>query len=69
MRRRPVESSVIRSVGYEPTTAILEIEFQTDRKYRYFAVPRSVYQALMDAPSAGAYFNQHIRDRYPDERV
>ena len=69
MRRRAVESSVIRSVGYEQATAILEIEFQTDRKYRYFAVPRSIYQGLMAAPSAGTYFNQHIRDRYPDERI
>ena len=69
MRRRVVESSVIRSVGYEPATAILEVEFQTDRKYRYFSVPRSIYQGLLDAPSAGTYFNQHLRDRYPDERV
>jgi hypothetical protein len=69
MRRRPVDSSVIRSVGYEPTTSILEIEFQTDRRYRYFAVPRSVYLALLDAPSPGTFFNKHIRDRYPDEAI
>jgi hypothetical protein len=69
VRRRPVESSVIRSVGYEPETSVLEIEFNSDKVYRYFAVPRTVYQGLLDAPSAGAYFNEVVRDRYPDERV
>jgi hypothetical protein len=69
VRRQPVESSVIRSVGYEQATSVLEIEFHTDKVYRYFAVPRTVYQGLLDAPSAGAYFNEFVRDRYPDERV
>ena len=69
MRRKPVESSVIRSVGYEKETSTLEVEFHSDKVYRYFAVPHSVYDGLMTADSVGAYFNQRVRDRYPEQRV
>jgi hypothetical protein len=69
MRRSRVESSAIRSVGYERETAMLEVEFTSDRVYRYFAVPPSVYEGLLNAQSAGAYFNRCIRDRYPEVRA
>ncbi|RLK52145.1 KTSC domain-containing protein [Microbacterium telephonicum] len=56
---------MLRSVGYDAATALLEIEFTSGDVYRYFAVPPSVHRALMDADSPGAYFNRHISDRYP----
>ncbi|QMU98282.1 KTSC domain-containing protein [Microbacterium esteraromaticum] len=65
MRRRAVTSSAIASVGYEESTAELEIEFVSGEVYRYFAVPRSVHTDLLSAPSIGRYFQRHIRDRYP----
>lgn len=69
MRRHPVESSAIDSVGYDPATAVLEIAFTSGEVYRYFAVPPSVHRGLMDAPSAGTFFAQRIRHVYPDEHV
>jgi hypothetical protein len=69
VRREPVESSVIRSVGYERETSTMEVEFHTDKVYRYFAVPHSVYDGLVSAESVGAFFNQRVRDRYPEERA
>ncbi len=65
MRRVPVRSSVIATVGYDEATALLEVEFTSGDVYRYFAVPPSVHHALMDADSPGAYFNRHVSDRYP----
>ena len=69
MKRVRLESSVIRTVGYRPETAELEIEFTSGDLYRYFAVPPSVYRGLLDADSAGRYLQQHIRDDYPYVRV
>lgn len=69
MKRVPVESKVLRSVGYDPDERILEIEFLSDEVYRYFVVPRSVHAALMESESPGRYFNQTIRDRYPMRQV
>ena len=64
-----VESSAINFVQYEPVTAELTVTFNSGRRYVYFAVPRGVSDALIAAPSVGAYFNAHIRDRYRFHRV
>jgi KTSC domain-containing protein len=69
MKRQPVSSSVMKSIGYDRTNRILEIEFHNDRLYRYFVVPHSVYQELLEASSPGRFFNERIRDRYPSEWV
>ncbi len=68
MERQPVESSPIRSVGYDPAGSILEVELiEPDRTYTFYDVPFSVYDELMDAPSKGRYFDEFIRDLDPYE--
>ena len=64
-----MQSSAIVSVGYQPETAVLEIEFTTGEVYRYFAVPPSVHRELLAADSAGRFFAQRIRHVYPDQHV
>jgi len=65
VKRRSIESSVLASVGYDSQTAVLELEFRSGEAHRYFAVPPSVHAGLLTAPSAGRFFTQRIRDRYP----
>jgi hypothetical protein len=65
VERCPVESSLIRSVGYDLDASVLEVELMTGNVYEYYDVPLSVYDELMDAPSKGSYFNEFIRDMYP----
>jgi len=65
MKRQPLRSSVLRSAGYDPATAVLELEFTSGDVYRYFAIPPSLHRALLDAESPGAFFNQNISDHYP----
>lgn len=62
MKRRPVSSSCLRSVGYDLADRTLEVEFVDGRVYRYFSVPKSRYAGLMDAPSHGRYFLEHIKE-------
>lgn len=69
MRREPVTSTVLRSVGHEPTSSTLEIEFTTREIYRYFGVPIEVHTELLAAESHGTYFNKHVRDVYPYEHL
>ena len=64
-----MESSVLASVGYDARTNVLELGFRAGGVYRYFGVPLRVFDELMAAPSLGRYFQAHIRDRYPTERV
>ena len=64
MDRQPVDSSLIRSVGYDLPSSVLEVEFVSGHVYEYFDVPLSVYSELMAAESLGAYFNDHVKDMY-----
>lgn len=61
MQRTPVSSSNLRSVGYDPTTHTLEIEFLNGGLYSYAGVPASVHAGLMAASSHGSYFDAHIK--------
>lgn len=65
MKRTPVTSSSLCSVGYDPESSTLEIEFNNGRLYQYSEVPAEEHQGLMSASSHGTYFNANIRNRYP----
>lgn len=69
MERQPVSSSNLVSVGYDPNSETLEIEFKGGTIYRYFNVPSFVHEQLMSANSHGVYFNANIKDKYPFERA
>ncbi len=64
MRRIPVKSSSIASIGYDAGKKILEIEFRESREiYRYFDVPAEEYTAFLTADSKGTYLNQEFKHR------
>ena len=47
MERQNVESSLAISVGYDPATSTLEIEFKTSGAvWQYYDVPESVFIAV-----------------------
>jgi hypothetical protein len=69
MERKAVSSSTIASIGYDPATETLEIEFHKTGLYQYFNVPLIVYETLMAAPSQGAFFNLNIKGQFAYERL
>jgi hypothetical protein len=69
MKRIDVDSSILRSVGYDPATKTLEIEFTTKDVRQYVKVPPEVYDKLMASSSLGMYFRRHIKDEYKHFRV
>ena len=69
MKRTPVTSSTLSSVGYCPTTATLEIKFLRGAVYQYSNVPQNIYDELMKASSKGKFFNTYIKRAYPYLRV
>jgi hypothetical protein len=69
MDRKPIESTNLWSVGYDPDAHVLEIEFRGGNVYQYRDVPEAVYQGLVEASSAGGFFYAHIRNEYPAEKV
>jgi KTSC domain len=69
MNRIALDSRTVASAGYDDRSATMELEFVEGRIYRYFVVPRSVFDALLSADSVGRFFQEHIRDVYPYERI
>ena len=61
MERMPLVSAALKSAGYDDRTHVLEVEFVHGSAYRYFDVPRSVYEGLLAADSRGAYFDENVR--------
>lgn len=64
MQRHPVESSNIRSIGYDSDEGLLEVEFHSGGVYQYREVPENVFQRFLCASSKGRFFHQNIKGRY-----
>lgn len=65
---RSVDSSLIRGVTYG-TDATLTVHLHGGTVYRYFTVPRTVFEELLMAASKGTYFNRRIRNGFPHVQV
>lgn len=67
--RQVVESSSLKSIGYDRNTRTLEVEFASGGVYRYDDVPTELWTELRQSTSKGKFFHDRIRDRYPTARV
>lgn len=64
MERTPVASSNIASVGHDPETNTLEVEFKNGGVYQYEGVSADEHGALASADSIGSHFHKNIKSRY-----
>lgn len=64
-----IESSNIRSYGYEPARKLLRIEFANGSRYDYTDVPQDVVEKFATAGSKGAFFGATIRGQFQCTRV
>lgn len=69
MNRDLVASSNIASIGYDPDSETLEVEFRNGSIYQYFNVPNGLNDQLMASASKGQFLNAYVRNSYPFSRV
>ncbi|MCX7962129.1 MAG: KTSC domain-containing protein [Burkholderiales bacterium] len=69
MQRKRVNSSRIRSVGYDEKTLTLEVEFSNGQVFQYSKVYPEVYRRFMAAPNPTAFFDDKIADEYTAKKV
>ena len=62
MERKPVNSSTIKTAGWEDGT--LELEFASGGIYQYEHVPKEVFDSFMGSESKGHFFQADIRPSY-----
>jgi hypothetical protein len=69
MKRVAVVSSVISSVGYDPSRSLLEIALVNHAIYQYRGVSADVFNEFMMAASHGKYYNEVIKSTYEFDKI
>jgi hypothetical protein len=69
MERKRVNSSKLRSVGYDEATRTLEIEMSNGQVFQYIGVYPEVHRRLMAAPNPTSFFDDKIAEEYTPKRV
>ena len=69
IKRVPIESTAIATVGYSKKLRALEIEFRNGAIYRYLDVAPDVYAALISARSKARFYDANIRHKYRSVHV
>ncbi|MEY4934733.1 MAG: hypothetical protein RIS64_1092 [Bacteroidota bacterium] len=67
--RQPVNSAMLRAVGYDPEHAVLQAEYQTGQTWNYLNVPQSKFDELLAAESQGRYMHAHILGYHAEVRI
>lgn len=65
----PVDSSNIKAIGYAPDARVLQVDFLTGSRYRYFAVDQQVFDRFITATSKGQFLNREIKTAYEYCRI
>lgn len=62
-------SSNVAAIGYESSQKVLQVDFNSNSRYRYFDVPFTVFSNFLKADSVGKFLNREIKPYYQYERV
>lgn len=70
MERDIVDSSMIASIGYDPSSGTVEVEFKSNGQiWQYYDVPESTYNGVRASGSVGKAFNSEIKNQFNAARV
>ncbi len=69
MDRKSIDSSMIRSIGYDVDNSTLEIEFNGGEVWQYFDFTESSWYEFDASDSKGKFFHREIKNQYSESRV
>lgn len=69
MEMKPVTSSQIKEVGYDPQTLTLGIRFNSGGLHHYAGVTPEKHAEFIGAESIGKHFGSQIRGKYEHTRI
>ena len=67
--RHAVNSTTIRSVGYDEADWVLQVERADGKVYNYYRVPPEEYAKLAKASSADAWLRREIQRYYESDEA
>lgn len=69
MERKRVNSSKIRSVGYDERARLLEVELNDGSVFQYSGVSPEVHRRMMSAPSMVSFYQDKIEEDFSRKRL
>ena len=63
-----LNSTNIAEVRYHPSVGLMELSFQSGHIYHYSGIPEHIFRELIQARSAGRYYNINIRGKFSSMR-
>ena len=69
MERKRVNSSKVRSIGYDEKALTLEVELSNGQVFQYPRVYPEVYRRFMAAPNPSSFYDDKIAEEYTGRRV
>ncbi len=69
MERKRVNSSKLRSVGYDERERLLEVELNDGSIYQYSGVSPEVHRRLMSSPSLVSFYQDKIEEEFSRKRL
>ncbi len=64
-----LRSSMLDSATYYENSGVLDLQFISGKRYRYFGVPMEIYLGISSAASPGFFYNRRIKGRYVSEPI
>ena len=69
MDMEPVDSSNVHSVGYDPESRRMRVQFVNGNVHDYQDVPAETHQALMASDSKGGHLAKHVKPAHCSVRI
>ena len=69
MERKRVNSSKVRSVGYDERSQTLEVELSNGQVWQYSKVTPEVFRRFMAAPNPTSFYDDKIAEDYTGRRM
>jgi len=66
---KPVESSNLAAVGYEPSSQTLHVQFKGGGHYTHAGFPPEAHSAFMASESKGKHYNANIKGKFAHTKV
>jgi hypothetical protein len=66
---KPIDSKLLVAAAYVAARRSLYLRFKSGEVYRYYTFPADQYREFLDAESKGHYFLNHIRNRFPYQKL
>ncbi len=64
MKRIPISSDFILSVGYDKSNHLLEIEFIDETIYQYLTISEKLYTSLLKSKSKKGFYEKKIKGKH-----